>query len=126
MVLLTNLPYDTDIHYETVYIPGEPTFIAQFHTRPLKPKPTLRFIASADVGDPVSKNYTAIPQMALACAAARGTEDAFDLAVHVGDIAYNLDIPAAAGNYLHGIQDMGSTFPWMVAPGNHESDCNYT
>jgi len=27
---------------------------------------------------------------------------------------------------MEGIAPMAATFPWMVTPGNHEADCNYT
>jgi hypothetical protein len=49
------------------------------------------------------------------------------LGVHVGDIAYNLDLPPNGDNYMSDISTgMAATIPWMFAPGNHEADCNYT
>jgi hypothetical protein len=35
--------------------------------------------------------------------------------------------PTAIGDdYLKGVAPMAATFPWMMGPGNHEADCNYT
>lgn len=85
----------------------------------------LRFVAFGDVGDPVSHSWTAIPAMNAFCAPGAAGEDV-SLGLHVGDIAYNLDIPPLGDNYEGGIEPMAGRFPWMVAPGNHESDCNYT
>jgi hypothetical protein len=48
------------------------------------------------------------------------------LGLHIGDIAYNLDIAPRGDDYIKGVSPMASTFPWMMGPGNHEADCNYT
>ena len=41
-------------------------------------------------------------------------------------IAYNLDIVPRGDDYLKGVAPMAEAFPWMMGPGNHEADCNYT
>ena len=49
------------------------------------------------------------------------------LGVTIGDLGYNLDIPPRGDDFIGGLsKGLGSQFPWMVAPGNHEADCNYT
>eukprot|EP00658_Telonema_sp_P-2_P012952 TRINITY_DN14926_c0_g1_i2.p1 TRINITY_DN14926_c0_g1~~TRINITY_DN14926_c0_g1_i2.p1 ORF type:complete len:428 (-),score=55.29 TRINITY_DN14926_c0_g1_i2:437-1720(-) len=89
----------------------------------------LRFFATADLGDPVSHDWTAIPEMQRTCGLAPGTGVQMDvgLGLTIGDLGYNLDIPPRGDNLITGLSEgMGASFPWMVAPGNHEADCNYT
>eukprot|EP00939_MAST-03C_sp_MAST-3C-sp1_P004519 g4519.t1 len=132
MVQLKNLPVPQTIWYcaDTTTAENASTSCEgpplSFRTISSNSTTELRFYATADVGDPVSHPWTAFPQMAKSCDA----EKAFppvDLAVHVGDIAYNLDIVPRGDDYLAGVSpSMASVFPWMVVPGNHEADCNYT
>jgi hypothetical protein len=152
MVVLKNLPPDSLIYYSAAVvnstarrssshvaplqslIPSCPvrSDVAVFRTPPSAPAATLRFLATADMGDPISHPWTAIPQMIQECAAARNSssgaaqEQEIGLGLHVGDIAYNLDIPPRGDDYVRGVSPMGRRFPWMMASGNHESDCNYT
>jgi len=95
------------------------------HFKTAGPKPELRFFATADMGDPVSHDWTAIPQMQKTCS--EPTDIEVSLGVTIGDLGYNLDIPPRGDNFIGGLSSgLGSQFPWMVAPGNHEADCNYT
>ena len=56
-----------------------------------------------------------------------GQDIEVSLGVTIGDLGYNLDIPPRGDNFIGGLSSgLGSQFPWMVAPGNHEADCNYT
>ena len=156
MVRLTNLPLDSAIYYTVDMVPASTSVLLpfagsgsgsgsgsaaaaaaaaavgvmhQFRTPPAVPAPSLRFVAMADVGDPISHSWTAIPEMNRFCnATAHGLEPGqpFELGLHIGDIAYNLDIPPRGDDYVAGIAPMASSFPWMMTPGNHESDCNYT
>ena len=68
---------------------------AAFRTPPAEPAAALRFLATADVGDPVSHSWTALPQMAEQCgqlSAGAAPGPPVELGLHIGDIAYNLDI----------------------------------
>jgi hypothetical protein len=136
MVLLRELPTGSVIHYNASVVAdgpsGEesPMGAAAFRTPPAAPASSLRFLATADVGDPVSHSWTALPQMSRQCTELRegDGEDGppFELGLHIGDIAYNLDIMPRGDDYLKGVAPMASVFPWMMGPGNHEADCNYT
>ena len=131
MVVLRGMPADAQIFYEADQVNSSlPPARASFRTPPLVPAPTLRFFATADVGDPVSHPWTAFPQMIArqaAAASASGAEEAFGLGIHAGDIAYNLDLPPNGDEYfVAGASPIGASIPWMVAAGNHEADCNYT
>lgn len=124
MVLLRELPVGSKISYTaSIQLPSRINQVgsAAFQTPPAKLASTLRFLATADVGDPVSHSWTALPQMARQC-----SEETFGLGLHIGDIAYNLDITPRGDDYLKGVAPMASSFPWMMGPGNHEADCNYT
>ena len=89
-VLLQGLPADSKIFYqvdtlmEGVAGPASP--MLSFRTPPLEPAATLRFLATADVGDPVSHSWTALPQMARQCQEA-DDGPLFELGLHIGDIA---------------------------------------
>jgi hypothetical protein len=138
MVLLKNLPPDTDIYYRADVVNSTNAKVdffgvsgsvpVRFHTPTLEPAPAVRFLATADMGDPVSHSWTAIPQMIKQCAYVEGesSELNFSLGIHAGDIAYNLDIPPRGDDYVNGVSPMASTFPWMMVAGNHEADCNFT
>jgi hypothetical protein len=137
-VLLTDLPPDTVIYYTVDTLPNgvalgtaePPQFevrhqrnadltgtgssqtvvdMHHFRTSPATPASTVRFVAMADVGDPVSHSWTAIPEMSSFCnATAHGIEPGppFTLGLHIGDIAYNLDIPPRGDDYVDGISPM--------------------
>merc|ERR1711871_123222 len=135
-VRLEGLPVDSEIFYQaSVVLPSgvehlstagaaAPISTAKgfFRTAPAVPATTLRFLATADMGDPVSKDYTAIPQMNRQCNTA--DEVPVGLGVMIGDISYNLDVPPNGDNFMAGMS--GMNVPWMYATGNHEADCNYT
>ena len=71
MVLLSSLPPNSTIFYAVdilnaqgkVIVGGLRPVVSSFRTQPLEPKDTLRFLATADVGDPVSHPWTALPQV---------------------------------------------------------------
>eukprot|EP01050_Picozoa_sp_SAG11_P018396 SAG11_NODE_2771_length_2990_cov_2.518506_3_plen_239_part_00 len=117
MVLLRDLPVDTVVNYTADYfVPSvgwgaavsKQVGAAAFRTPPAQPASTLRFLATADVGDPVSHSWTALPQMARQCSelahAEQHGQGAFELGLHIGDIAYNLDIVPRGDDYLMGVR----------------------
>ena len=127
-VRLPHLPVPSHIYYCADEMNDGSVTCSSFHTAAPSAAGELRFYATADVGDPVSHNWTAIPQMSKQCQE-DGVHTNVDvsLGVHIGDIAYNLDIAPRGDNYLAAVSThMASEFPWMFAPGNHEADCNYT
>ena len=67
-VRLSGLPTDTPIYYEAS-ISGSTAGAVKghFQTAPAVPATSLRFLATADMGDSVSKDYTAIPEMVKQC-----------------------------------------------------------
>lgn len=107
VVHLTDLPPDTDVFYSVdvfnnattkaeerglsgpLALAPYPSPVASFHTPPLEPASTLRFLATADMGDPVAHPWTAIPQMIEECGLSANSSDHFpiELGLHVGDIA---------------------------------------
>ena len=112
-VLLTGLPADSQIFYTVDTISTDETrsaagAVQSFRTPPLEPAATLRFLATADIGDPVSHSWTALPQMAEQCRTAAaaghgaGLGPPFALGLHIGDIAYNLDITPRGDDYIRG------------------------
>ncbi|PIC31363.1 hypothetical protein B9Z55_012089 [Caenorhabditis nigoni] len=54
-------------------------------------------------------------------------DDHFDVIIHIGDIAYDLhDDEGDRGDaYMKAIQPFAAYVPYMVLPGNHESDSNF-
>ena len=64
----------------------------RFRTPPLDPASSVRFLATADVGDPVSHPWTALPEMARECTTSDPSFSILNvtLGLHIGDIAYNL------------------------------------
>ena len=134
MVRLHGLPPDTNIFYAADTVPvcdatratDAVKNVSTFRTRPLKSAASLRFLATADMGDQASHPWTAIPEMVRLCAAEGSSAQPIELGLHIGDIAYNLDIEPRGDSYMAETAQMSATFPWMVAPGNHEADCNYT
>jgi hypothetical protein len=126
MVLLKDLPPDTEIYYAADTVASDGAAVAavnvsMFRTAPTKPAASLRFFATADMGDQASHPWTAIPEMVRMCATEGTSARPVELGVHIGDIAYNLDIEPRGDDYMAETSvSMGATFPWMVAPGNHE------
>ena len=128
-VQLKNLPTPETIYYcaDEIASSSKLETCGSFKTSTPSSSAELRFYATADVGDPVSHSWTAIPQMSKQCQVDDLYPIDVSLGFHVGDIAYNLDIPQRGDDYIAGVSsNMGSQFPWMFAPGNHEADCNYT
>ena len=52
----------------------------------------------------------------------------YDLVLHLGDFAYNLDTNdgVVGDNFMNMIQPISSRVPYMTCPGNHESLENFT
>lgn len=118
-VRLEGLPAGTIIHYEASFTrarssapPLPPPVKGQFRTAPLAPAASLRFLVTADMGDSVSKDYTAIPQMVKQCSEPPGADEgAIGLGVMVGDISYNLDLPPNGDNFMSGMSAMSRNVP---------------
>merc|ERR1711871_515525 len=151
-VTLTNLEPDTEYYYYAfVLVDGvatndrhrSATFRFRSAAAPKSPAAaSLHFFAVADMGDPVSHNWVAIPEMARLSAnrscpeseagykANTLLDSIWDLPVslglHVGDIAYDLNLGPRGDDYMRGVSPMAATYPWMFTAGNHEADCNYT
>ena len=138
MVRLKKLPVGSTVYYmaeEFNVTSGsalQSSPIHQFEVFGPSESTKLRFFAIADMGNPKDHPWMSIPQMRNTCKKPENPHDPLDnldvsLGVHVGDISYNLDIPGRGDDYVAGMSiGMGSNFPWMMAPGNHEADCNYT
>jgi hypothetical protein len=116
-VLLTGLPADTQIFYAVdtddddadgddeeaaAAVSEAAAAVRSFRTPPLEPAPTLRFLATADVGDPVSHSCTALPYMAEQCRAIAASEGslgpAFELGLHIGT-SCGMHVRAARDRY---------------------------
>ncbi|CAF4456107.1 unnamed protein product, partial [Rotaria magnacalcarata] len=52
----------------------------------------------------------------------------FDLILHVGDMAYNMDIDNArvGDDYMNAIESIAAYIPYMTCPGNHENAYNFS
>lgn len=153
-VTLTDLEPDTEYYYYAfvllhgTHVRSQRSATYRFRSAPAPQSSAasaLHFFAVADMGDPVSHNWVAIPEMARLSAnrtcsssaqgaAAESTgpplEAVWDapvsLGVHVGDIAYDLNLGPRGDDYMKGVSSMASTYPWMFMAGNHEADCNFS
>ena len=61
---------------------------------------------------------------AVAFKALYNTMDEYDMIIHVGDIAYDLN--NHADDFMHMIEPISSIKPYMTTPGNHEAMNNFT
>eukprot|EP01060_Flectonema_neradi_P033330 TRINITY_DN5578_c0_g1_i1.p1 TRINITY_DN5578_c0_g1~~TRINITY_DN5578_c0_g1_i1.p1 ORF type:complete len:470 (+),score=101.07 TRINITY_DN5578_c0_g1_i1:66-1412(+) len=83
-------------------------------------------------GGGLKKNWSAVPTRVQLEKMLRNDE--FDLVWHVGDIAYADDAFAhdvvgglyeeCYNGYVNWMQNITSTIPYMVSPGNHDSECH--
>ena len=51
-----------------------------------------------------------------------GAKTGADLAVHIGDLAYATGYESKWENFMHQIEDISASMPYMVGLGNHERD----
>jgi hypothetical protein len=81
-----------------------------------------KLIVIGDLGVGISGDRT---RVALQRQLAVNQEDAI---IHLGDIAYDLDImcPSVSRAYFQAMEPLTSRTPYMVLPGNHEKMSNFT
>jgi len=89
----------------------------------------LRLLVFADLGDANGVTLASLEEEARS--------GGYDLALHAGDFAYNMEQSAALNGdktpdgtkgdrFMRGVEPLAARLPYMVAPGNHEGAYNFS
>ncbi|XP_047520844.1 acid phosphatase type 7 isoform X3 [Pieris napi] len=118
-VTLQDLKFDTKYEYHAGSVYGWSELFS-FKTPPEGEKWVLRAAIYGDMGN---KNAHSLSY--LQDEAQRGH---FDVILHVGDFAYDMDTDNAlvGDEFMRQIQPLAASVPYMTCPGNHEAAYNFS
>ncbi|CAH3974751.1 unnamed protein product [Pieris brassicae] len=118
-VTLLDLKFDTKYEYHAGSVYGWSELFS-FKTPPEGEKWVLRAAIYGDMGN---KNAHSLSY--LQDEAQRGH---FDVILHVGDFAYDMDTDNAlvGDEFMRQIQPLAASVPYMTCPGNHEAAYNFS
>ncbi|CAK1543301.1 unnamed protein product [Leptosia nina] len=118
-VLLPNLKFNTKYEYHAGSVYGW----SELFTFKTPPEGENWVVRAAIYGDMGNKNAHSLSY--LQDEAQRGH---FDVILHVGDFAYDMDTDNAlvGDEFMRQIQPLAASVPYMTCPGNHEAAYNFS
>ncbi|XP_045500015.1 acid phosphatase type 7 isoform X1 [Colias croceus] len=118
-VTLKDLKFDTRYEYHAGSSYGWSELFS-FKTPPEGEKWVVRAAIYGDMGNKNAHSLSYLQDEAQ--------RDHFDVILHVGDFAYDMDTDNAlvGDEFMRQIQPLAATVPYMTCPGNHEAAYNFS
>ncbi|CAG4992567.1 unnamed protein product [Colias eurytheme] len=118
-VTLKDLKFDTRYEYHAGSTYGWSELFS-FKTPPEGEKWVVRAAIYGDMGNKNAHSLSYLQDEAQ--------RDHFDVILHVGDFAYDMDTDNAlvGDEFMRQIQPLAATVPYMTCPGNHEAAYNFS